>query len=424
MSRGPYPPWARLLLATHDIARSGLPPTIPRTSRGAKVTIRPGTSERPDPLRDPGAHPRLVLPVVLTEVVLLQRHGLAAAGAERVVRRGTVVAAHGVHGGLGLLGRLHPDVAVLGHARAGRDELTDDDVLLQAQERVGLGVDRRVRQDPGRLLEGGRRQPGLGGQRRLGDAHEHRASGRRGAALGDGLAVDLLEPRPLDELTGQQVGVTGLQHVHALEHLPHDYLDVLVVDRHTLRAVDLLDLRHQVQLHGPRAEDAQHLVRVDRTGHELLAHLDVVAVEDQQARPHRDRVGDLLGAVVRDDDDLARLVRLVDADPALRLGDRGDTLGDARLEQLLDSGQTVGDVGARHTTGVEGTHRQLRAGLTDRLGGDDADRLADVHELAGRQRTAVAGGADTDLRLADERTAGADGLHAGLDQLGDVQVVD
>jgi hypothetical protein len=31
---------------------------------------------------------------------------------------------------------------------------------------------------------------------------------------------------------------------------------------------------------------------------------------------------------------------------------------------------------------VEGAHRQLRAGLTDRLGGDDADRLADVHQLA------------------------------------------
>jgi hypothetical protein len=41
----------------------------------------------------------------------------------------------------------------------------------------------------------------------------------------------------------------------------------------------------------------------------------------------------------------------------------------------------VRDVLTRHTTGVEGTHRQLGAGLTDRLGGDDADRLADVHRL-------------------------------------------
>src|SRR5690349_13879358 len=83
--------------------------------------------------------------------------------------------------------------------------------------------------------------------------------------------------------------------------------------------------------------------------------------------------------------------RLVDAHPAGRLGDRRDALGHPRLEQLTDTGQTVGDVLTRDTTGVEGTHGQLRAGLTDRLGGDDADRLADVDDLARRQRPAVAG---------------------------------
>ena len=54
--------------------------------------------------------------------------------------------------------------------------------------------------------------------------------------------------------------------------------------------------------------------------------------------------------------------------------DRG-TLGHASLEQLDDAGQTGGDVDAfrRDTTLVEGTHGELRAGLTDGLGGDDAD---------------------------------------------------
>jgi len=42
----------------------------------------------------------------------------------------------------------------------------------------------------------------------------------------------------------------------------------------------------------------------------------------------------------------------------------------------------VGDVGTGHTTGVEGTHRQLGAGLADGLRRDDADGLADVHPLA------------------------------------------
>src|SRR5581483_9577901 len=84
--------------------------------------------------------------VVRTVVVVLQRHRLARTRAERRVVD-VVVADGRVHRGLGLLGRLDPDVAVAGQTRTGRDELTDDDVLLEADEAVGLGVDRRVRQD-------------------------------------------------------------------------------------------------------------------------------------------------------------------------------------------------------------------------------------------------------------------------------------
>ena len=45
------------------------------------------------------------------------------------------------------------EVAVGGQARAGGDELTDDDVLLQADEVVDLALDGGLGQDLGRLLE-------------------------------------------------------------------------------------------------------------------------------------------------------------------------------------------------------------------------------------------------------------------------------
>ena len=64
--------------------------------------------------------------------------------------------------------------------------------------------------------------------------------------------------------------VAALDDRHALEHLADDDLDVLVVDRHTLRAVDVLDLGDEVQLHRALAQDAQHLLGVDRTLDELL----------------------------------------------------------------------------------------------------------------------------------------------------------
>ena len=50
------------------------------------------------------------------------------------------------------------------HTRTGRDELADDDVLLQAEELVALAFNGSLCEHPGRLLEGGGREPAFGGQ--------------------------------------------------------------------------------------------------------------------------------------------------------------------------------------------------------------------------------------------------------------------
>jgi len=55
------------------------------------------------------------------------------------------------------------------------------------------------------------------------------------------------------------------------------------------------------------------------------------------------------------------------------------------------------------TPRVERAHGQLRARLADRLGGDDADGLADADEEAGREVPAVAQAADALASLAGER---------------------
>ena len=92
-----------------------------------------------------------------------------------------------------------------------------------------------------------------------------------------------------------------------------------------------------------------------------------------------------------------------DLDDAVDVADLGLALGDAGLEQLLDARQAGGDVQAGDAAGVERPHRQLRAGLADRLGGDDADRLAGADHLAGGEVAAVARPADAVASLAGER---------------------
>ena len=79
-----------------------------------------------------------------------------------------------------------------------------------------------------------------------------------------------------------------------------------------------------------------------------------------------------------------------------------------RASNSSSTRQTGGDVQAGDAAGMERPHRQLRAGLADRLGGDDADRLADADHLAGRQVAAVARPADAVAGLAGQRRADED----------------
>src|SRR4029079_3129960 len=132
------------------------------------------------------------------------------------------------------------------------------------------------------------------------------------------------------------------------------------------------------------------------------AGLDVLTVGDDRAAAGRQHDGVLLTLVVDHDDRDALALVLTDAHDAVRLGETGRATRRAGLEQLDDAGQTAGDVLAGHTTGVEGPHRQLRAGLSDRLGADDTDSLAELDLLARGERAAVAQGADAELGVARE----------------------
>src|SRR6516225_7921852 len=358
------------------------------------------------------------LPVVAVAVVV-QRHrspgGLAEVRAVVVI----LVGRDRVRRGAGLLGGLHLDVAVAVDTGTGRNQLSDDHVLLETVELVAAAVDRRIGQDSRGLLERRRTQPRVGGQRRLRDTHQHRPAGRGLAALGHHPAVLRLELRTVDQRAGQELRRARVDDGDPAQHLANDHLDVLVVDRHTLSAVDLLDLTDQVDLHLAGALHAQHLVRVGRAFHQLLAHLDVVAIgqhplgavfvlEHPQALP----LGQLVvhhffATVVGNDGDLVEALTVLEPDPPGDVGDRRLATRDPGLEQLLHTRQTAGDV-LTDTTLVEGTHGQLRAGLADGLGGHDTDGFADVDQLAGGHGPPVARRADARAGCARQHRAHLD----------------
>ena len=90
------------------------------------------------------------------------------------------------------------EVAVCLQTCTGRNQLADDDVLLQTDQMVDLALDGGVGQNLRRLLEGSCGEPGLGRQRSLRDAHENQAVGgkleirlaRVDARLNLGIGVD------------------------------------------------------------------------------------------------------------------------------------------------------------------------------------------------------------------------------------------
>src|SRR6476620_5680037 len=101
---------------------------------------------------------------VAAQSVVIQLDGVelrSSVAAQGVVGEVAERARAGEQIGLRFFSRFHRDLGVARETRAGRDELTDDDVLLEAQQRVALAFHGRLRQDAGALLAGSRGQPGL-----------------------------------------------------------------------------------------------------------------------------------------------------------------------------------------------------------------------------------------------------------------------
>src|SRR5665213_2299555 len=377
---------------------------------------------------------------------------------------------------------LFAELLVVVQAGPGGDQLADDHVLLEAAQLVDLPGDGCLGEHPGGLLEGGRGEPRGRVESGLDEAQQDGACDGGLATFAERAGVRLLPLELGDDLSRQQVGVAGIVDAHLAHHLADDDLDVLVVDVDALAAVHALHLTDQVVLDILTAAHKEQFLRADRALRDAVAGNNVVAVTDDQLSRRRNGVlvGLLLAGADEDlalgnlgharvlgaDDDLVAVlvgaaeqlgilrnglrgghkhgvlrgngVRGVediargdldldglglgadDLHLAVRVADQRLALGDACLEELLDTRETLGDVRATggHTAGMEGAHGQLRARLTDRLGCDDAHRLADLNEAPGGQVAPVAEPADALTRLAGHDAADLDARCVGTEREG------
>src|SRR5216684_3098086 len=260
---------------------------------------------------------------------------------------------------------LHRDFADLGHRGAGarRDQPADNDVFLEAFERIHLAVDGGFGEHAGGLLERGRREERAGLQARLSNAEQHRRSRGDLLALFLGLGVDHVELDLVDLFARDHVGLALVGDLHLLQHLTDNHFDVLVVDQHALQPVDLLDFVDQVGREFLDALDRQNVVRRRIAFDDEVAFFDDVAVLQMDVLALRDQVlASLLVLVHRLDRDAALvLVVAAEADGARNFRDDRRVLRLASLEQFRDPRQTAGDVAGLRA--FRGNTREDVAGL-------------------------------------------------------------
>ena len=288
-------------------------------------------------------------------------------------------------------------------AGSGRDQLADNHVFLQTPQVIGAAVNGGLGQHPAGFLEGSGRQPRLGGQGGLGDSHQLRTTlGGFPARVHQG-PVDVPELNLVHQLRRQVIGVVGGEDAHLAQHLPHDQLNMLVVDFHPLVAVHVLHLLHQVLLRGPHPSDLAHLLGIQRAFGELFAGRDISPGPHPQPGVGGHPVLDVPVAGGFDHERPAPAFFVVDAHGPAGLGQDGLPFGGAGFEQLHHPGQAVGDVLPGHPPGMEGAHGQLGARLADGLGGHHPHRLPRLRQFAGGHAQPVGSAADAVPDLIGER---------------------
>ena len=212
-----------------------------------------------------------------------------------------------------------------------------------------------------------------------------------------------------------------------------------VAREHFLFLPDHDDLRMQIflVLYDDGAHEAGGFVDVALDGHarDHVAELDLTGLVGQNRNvvriPLHERLAFLhLGAIrLRNDgadDDVVAIefaafgvvhadrAVLVQDDPAAVEGLHRPEIVELERAIVLRLDDRLFESLARRAADVERPHRQLGAGFADGLGGDDADRFAEFHELAGRQVASVALRANAAAGFAGEDRANLEALDADL----------
>jgi len=157
--------------------------------------------------------------------------------------------------------------------------------------------------------------------------------------------VVLLKFESIHDQTGEEIGVPGVGDLHLSQHASDDDFNVLVVDFHPLRAVDLLDFMEQVLLNSLFTADTQDVVRDQWAFYESLSSLDDIGGVHQEAFSWRYQMLDFFSAFASNDDRaFSALAILGDLHGTVEFCNDCRILWLSSFEVFRDARKTPGDV--------------------------------------------------------------------------------
>src|SRR5205814_2450519 len=157
-----------------------------------------------------------------------------------------------------------------------------------------------------------------------------------------------------------------------------------------------------------------HVVRVPLD--ERFALLDLLAVRNRNDRTDNDVVNFQFAAILRQNRNGAVFVEN-DVVAVFEFDEAQFVVTDHAVLPGFDL--RLFETGSGRSTNVESAHGKLRAGLADRLRGNDPASLAEFHQSACGQIAAIAVNANALLAFAGEHRTDFDSFHAcGLNRLG------
>ncbi len=238
----------------------------------------------------------------------------------------------------------HSHVEIRSETGSGRDHVTHDHILFEADQFILFAAQRRLCQHLGGFLEARCRDEALRLHRSLRNPLQKWIGGRRLLTLGHDLFVDGAESEFVDHRIGEKFGIPWIHDLHVSQHLRHDDLDVLVVDRHVLRTVDLLDLCEEISLDRFDPFDAQDVLRYQVSVDQRITGDHMVTLVNTEVLSVRDRMLDDHTVFVADVDDLLTALLLTHLDQAIDLCDDRWILRTAYFEDFGNSRQSPSDV--------------------------------------------------------------------------------